>query len=60
MTKQSKPDPTQARDYVTRERERQNREAVEGVRETAKRAGKIAERTSAYDAQRKQRRDAGN
>jgi len=39
--------------YVARDRERQNKKAVECVRKTAKRAGEIAEHTSAYDAQRK-------
>jgi hypothetical protein len=42
-----------AKALVSNEIERQNKEAVKGVRKTAKRAGEIAEHTSAYDAQRK-------
>jgi hypothetical protein len=43
---------------VAHERDRQNREAIKGVRATAKRAGEIAEHTSAYDVQRKSSRTA--
>jgi hypothetical protein len=41
---------------VAREVERQNSEAIKGEREIAKRAGKIAENTPAYDPMRKSRR----
>jgi hypothetical protein len=44
-----------ARDLVARERERQDSADRKVLRDIAERAGKIAERTPAYDVQRKRR-----